>query len=114
MLVRRWSIAAGLIVVGAVLAGCSHTAIHGEGVRHEQVIRGTLGINGEDNEVRVLAGSDVAKLSVLGEDNYVFVEDGARVGKVEIVGEDNHVSLPGTIVVEFSSIGKDNRLTYRR
>ncbi len=113
MQVRRFT-APGLIVVCAVLAGCSHTAIDGEGLRHEQLIQGTVGIKGEDNEIRVLEGSDVPKLSIIGEDNRVFVEDGAWVGKVEIVGEDNHVSCPDGMSVEFSSIGENNRLIYRR
>jgi hypothetical protein len=97
-----------------MLAGCSHTAIDGEGVRHEQQIQGTLGIKGEDNEVRILDGSDVPKLSIIGENNHVFVEDGARVAKVELVGEDNAVSCPDGMIVEFSSIGENNRMIYRR
>ncbi|MBN1514174.1 MAG: hypothetical protein JXB13_19310 [Phycisphaerae bacterium] len=112
MQIRRFA-APVLIVVCAVSAGCSRTAIDGEGLRHEQLIQGTVGIKGEDNEIRVLAGSDVPKLSIMGEDNRVFVEDGASVGKVEMVGEGNHVSCPDGMVVEFSSIGENNRLTYR-
>ena len=52
-----------------VVTGCSHTSIVGEGRRHEQVVQGTIGLMGEDNEIILLAGSDVPKLSIIGEDN---------------------------------------------
>ena len=107
----------GRVLVGMVstvlAAGCSHTAISGEGSRHEQVVHGRLGITGEDHRFTILAGSEVAKLSIIGDDNRVIVEDGAVVRKVELVGDDNEVICPEGMAVEFSAIGEDNRLKYR-
>jgi len=97
-----------------VLTGCAHTSITGEGSRISQVYHGTVGIKGEDIEVTVLDGSDVKKLSLMGDSIHVLVKDGAVVRKVEIVGEDNEVSCPEGMIVEYSEIGEDNRLIYRR
>lgn len=101
----------GLVLLGA--AGCSHTAIKGEGYRLAHVIHGTVGIVGEDNRLNVREGSDVLKLSIIGEDNRVVVEDGAILRKLEIVGEDNEVTCPQGQSVVYSSIGEDNRLRFR-
>ncbi|MCK4342519.1 MAG: hypothetical protein KAY37_12440 [Phycisphaerae bacterium] len=91
----------------------SHTSISGTGSKHEQVMHGTVGISGEDNELTILPGSEVTKLSIMGDDICVFVANGAVVGKVEIVGEDNEVSCPKGMIVEYSEMGEDNRLIYR-
>ena len=107
----RIRLLAGLAVVSA--AGCSHTAIVGEGQRHEQVVQGTIGITGDGHQFTVLPGSEVAKLSVVGDDNRVVVQDGAVVRRVELVGEDNEVICPEGMAVEYSAIGEDNRLKYR-
>ncbi len=95
------------------VTGCSHTSIVGEGRRHEQVVQGTIGLMGEDNEITLLAGSDVPKLSIMGEGNRVIVRDGAWLQKVEIIGEDNEVVCPAGQAVEYTAIGEDNRLRYR-
>jgi hypothetical protein len=112
-MIRRncaWLLAGGLI---ALLTGCSHTAISGEGTTQAQVIHGTVGITGEDHRLTILAGSDVTKVSIIGEEIRVIVDDGAVVRKVEIVGEDNEVLCPADLVVEYSAIGEDNRLKRR-
>jgi hypothetical protein len=101
----------GLVMLGA--AGCSHTAIKGEGYRLAQVIHGTVGIMGEDNRLTIREGSDVIKLSIIGEENRVVVEDGATLRKLEIVGEDNEVTCPEGMSVIYSTIGEDNRLRFR-
>ncbi len=95
------------------LAGCSHTSIVGEGKRHEQVVQGTIGLMGEDNEITLLAGSDVTKLSIMGESNLVIICDGAWVHKIEIIGEDNKIVCPAGQAVAYTAIGEDNRLRYR-
>ncbi|HUU83449.1 MAG TPA: hypothetical protein VM243_08100 [Phycisphaerae bacterium] len=104
----------GLVAASVLLlAGCAHTAISGDDITHAQVIHGSVGIIGEDNELTVLADSRVTKLSIIGESNRVIVEDGARVDKVEMIGEDNEVDCPAGLSVCFSSIGEDNRLRRR-
>lgn len=104
----------GFAVLGIGLAGCTQrTTITGEGLKESHVIRGELGISGEDNEVTLLAGSDVSKLSIMGQDIDVVVEEGATVRKIEVVGEDNTVRCPPGLAVDFSTIGEDNKL-YRR
>lgn len=103
-----------LVGVATVFAaGCSHTAIDGESLSQEQVVYGTVGIKGEDNELTILPGSEVTKLSIIGQGNRVVIEDGAVVYKVEIVGEDNEVICPEGMSIEYSTIGEDNRLQYR-
>jgi hypothetical protein len=110
---KRWStwMCSGLVMLG--VAGCSHTAIKGSGYRLAQVIHGTVGILGEDNQLTIREGSDVTKLSIIGEENRVVVEDGATLQKLEIVGEDNEVTCPEGLTVLYSSIGEDNRLRFR-
>ena len=102
-----------VLLVLAAMTGCSHTAIRGEGCEQEQVIRGAVGITGEDHELTILSGSEVTKLSIIGEDNRVVVEQGATIHKIEIIGEDNEVTCPEGASVHYSSIGEDNRLRYR-
>lgn len=103
-----------LVGVATVFAaGCSHTSIDGEGLSQEQVIHGTVGIKGEDNELTILPDSEVTKLSIMGQGNRVVVEDGAVVYKIEIVGEDNEVVCPEGMSIEYSTIGENNCLRYR-
>ena len=93
--------------------GCAQDlSIIGEGKRLAQVVHGNVGIVGEDHDLRILAGSDVPKISIMGEDIEVFVEDGAVVDKIEIVGEDNKVTCPEGMVVQYSAIGEDNKLRF--
>lgn len=93
-----------------MLTGCAYTSITGDGAKQTQVIHGSVGIIGDDNELTVLAGSRVNKVSVIGEENRVIIERGAAVTKVELIGEDNEVICPPELSVRFSAIGEDNRL----
>jgi len=102
-----------MVMVGSLAAGCSHTAITGDGSRQSQVIHGSVGITGQDHELTIMPGSDVSKLSVMGEDNRILIREGAAVRKIEIVGEDNQVICPEDLDVEFSTVGEDNRLIRR-
>ena len=99
-----------VVATVALIPGCAHTAITGDGVKQAQVIHGSVGIIGDDNELTVLAGSRVTKVSVIGEENRVIIERGATVAKVELIGEENEVFCPQDLSVRFSAIGEDNRL----
>ncbi len=109
---------APILVVAAVFTagGCAaqQTSITGDGVKQAQVIRGDVGITGEDHELTILAGSDVSKLSIWGDEIKVRIEDGAVVRKIEIIGEDNTIYCPKGLSVEYSAIGEDNKLKHHR
>jgi len=108
---RRLAIVASVAAL-ALLTGCAHTNITGDGTRHERVMVGDVRITGAEHTVTILAGSEVSKLSIMGSDNRVRVCAGGTIEKVEIVGEDNEVLVPEGTVVEYSEIGEDNRLKY--
>jgi hypothetical protein len=102
---------AGLVIMSS--AGCARYAIRGKGGVYEQVYEGSLRINGNDNELTLLTGSDVPKLSIFGRDNRVIFNDGATVSKIEIAGADNAVTYPKGLKFKYSEIGKDNKLIER-
>lgn len=63
-----------------VVVGCAQEmSISGEDVHQSHVIQGDVGIIGEDHELRILAGSDVPKISIMGDDIEVYVEAGAVI-----------------------------------
>lgn len=102
-----------LIALAIMLAGCNTTYLTSSGSRYSGVYYGELGLKGEDNELTLLDGTDLTKLSVMGKDNRVVVRPGANVMKVEIVGEDNRVECPAGMSVEYTEIGEDNELKFR-
>jgi hypothetical protein len=103
-------LALAMTVLAVVLTGCAHHNITGTGSRHAQVYHGSLRLTGEDNEITVLSGSNITKLSIMGEDNLVYVEEGALLEKVEIVGDDNEVVCPEGMPAQYNQIGEDNRI----
>lgn len=102
----------GLAISLLMLTGCAHTAITGDGSMHERIIKGNVGLVGEDISLTLVATSEVPKLSIMGEGNRVVVAEGARVDKIEVVGEENEVVLPMGLKPIYNEIGEENRLKY--
>ncbi len=105
----------GVLLIAVLIVttvGCANTSIRASGTTVERVFVGDIGLMGEDNQLTLLSGSEVYKLSIMGDNNRVYAERGAFVDKVEIVGEDNIVVVPEGSVLEYSEMGEDNELRY--
>lgn len=100
----------GLLSV-SVGCGPSNRVVGDRLIKQEQYF-GDLGVTGHLNEVTVLRGSDLVKLSVIGDANQVNIDEGVTLGKVEVWGSDNVISVPEHLVLRQSSVG--NRTTILR
>lgn len=86
--------------------GCvASNRIVGHRIHQSGTWYGELGITGHLNEITILRGSRLNKLSIIGDGNFVVVEDHVTLGKVEIWGENNTVSIPGELVVRKNIAG---------
>lgn len=103
-----------IIVAGTatvlLLTGCAHTGLRGHAGQYERTFRDEVGVWGNANEVTLLRGSEVSKLSILGDANRVTIENGATIRKLEIAGRDNVVQYPDGERFEYNYLGIHNRL----
>jgi len=97
----------GALTAGLLLStmGCAHNSIIGRGVTRADQYFGNLGITGSGNNVTVLAGSRVPKLSLLGDNCTVTIQDGAFLHRVEFWGKNNVVSIPDAMILRTSEVG---------
>ncbi len=113
----RWLVQAGgvaslLLLFGA--SGCvASNRIVGHKIQQDGAWYGEFGITGHLNEITVLSGSRLQKLSVIGDGNFVVVQDGVTLGKIEIWGENNFVSVPTDLIVRKNISGSKSLVVPR-
>lgn len=96
------ALAIGLL---AAAAGCARNPFVGSGIVGQRQCFGDVGIRGYDNNLTLLSGSKVRKLSIWGDNNRVTVEDGVTLSQIEFFGYGNTVSVSDTLVVRTSEVG---------
>jgi len=81
------------------------TSLCGHGMTVKQLVRSEAELFGSDNEVVLVRGSYVPKLSILGHNNRIIVEEGAAVARVEMAGEGNEVRTAQGMPVILTQFG---------
>lgn len=107
---------ANLALLGALAAcavGCSSNSIVGNNISMQRTWSGNVGVTGHLNQIRILDGSDLFRLSIIGDANRVYVEDRVTLGKVEIWGQNNVVEVPARLNVRSSIVGKGSVIIRR-
>ncbi len=93
-------------VVGLGAMGCAPNPSVGTGITTAQKYFGDLGVQGHNQNVTVLKGSRVTKLSLIGNNNTVSVEDGAAVYRIEFWGNGNTVIVPDNLwILRTNNVG---------
>mgnify|MGYP001436812360 CR=1 FL=1 len=93
--------------------GCAVNPSVGTGISTAQKYFGDLGVQGHNQNVTVLKGSRVTKLSIIGNNNTVTVEDGASIYRVEFWGNGNTVIVPENLwLIRTNNVGT-NQLVRR-
>ncbi|MFH1746822.1 MAG: hypothetical protein ABIG44_07225 [Planctomycetota bacterium] len=96
--------------VATLVTGCAHNSV----VAHESTRVGTffgdLGITGHNNNLTVLHGSRLNKISFIGDNNTVMIEEGVTLGQIEFWGINNTVNLPESLMVRLTEVGRDNKV----
>jgi hypothetical protein len=92
---------------GMVLAsmGCAPNATVGNGIVMAQQFFGDAGFVGHGDNITILSGSKINKLSVQGDNNTITVQDNVTIWKIEFWGKGNTVSIPEDLSVRANSIG---------
>jgi hypothetical protein len=96
------AVASGLVLANT---GCAPNATVGNGMVMSQQYFADTGFVGHGNNITILAGSHVNKLSIQGDNNTVTVQDDVTIWKVEFWGKNNTVSIPDTLSIRTNSIG---------
>jgi hypothetical protein len=87
-------------------AGCAVNPSVGKGITTAQKYFGDLGVEGHNQNVTILTGSRVTKLSIIGDNNTVTAEDGAAVYRVEFWGNGNTVIVPENLwILRTNNVG---------
>lgn len=102
-----------LCVVAAWAVGCSSNSIVGNNITMQRQWAGNVGVTGHLNQIRILDGSDLFRLSVIGDANRVYVEDRVTLGKVEVWGENNIIEVPARLRVRSSLVGRGSVIVRR-
>ncbi len=104
----------GALLTGCLLAttGCAHNSIVASNMTRADRYYGNVGITRHSNNITIVRGSKVPKLSILGNNNTVTVEDGAWLQRIEFWGKGNIVSLPEHLAVRVTEVG-DNQIIRR-
>ncbi len=101
--------------IAALATGCAGgAATVGSGVTRAEQFYGDLGITGHENNIHVLRGSQVRRLSIIGDRNQIKFDAGCTLGKVEIWGEENTITVPAYLVIRRSIIGHGNTIVRTR
>lgn len=106
-----WVFLSGVVVLLGVGCGQSNRVVGDRLIKNEQYF-GDLGVTGHLNQITVLRGSDLVKLSVIGDANQINIDEGVTLGKVEVWGSDNVIAVPEHLVIRQNSVG--NRTTIMR
>lgn len=101
------AIALSVMAAGLVLGttGCAPNATVGTGMVMSQQWFGDTGFVGHSNNVTVLPGSRVNKLSIQGDNNTVTVMDDVTIWKVEFWGKGNTISIPEYLSIRTNAVG---------
>jgi hypothetical protein len=105
------AVAVGLLVG---TTGCAHNAIVANNALRVGVFYGDVGVKGDGNNVTILRGSRVPKLSILGNRNMVTVEENVTLAHVEFWGLDNTVSIPETLTIRITEMGRGHQIIRRQ
>ncbi len=94
-------------LAGLVLAstGCAPNANVGNGIQMSQQWFGDVGFVGHGDNITVLSGSKINKLSIQGNNNTFTVQDNVTLWKVEFWGKGNTVSIPEDLSIRVNAIG---------
>gem|GEM_PF-4040822 len=95
-----------------VASGCGNRIV-GHQLERSSQFYVELGVTGHLNEVAVLDGSRVTKLSLFGSANVIDVADDVTLGKIEVWGNNNRVTIPDNLFVRVSEVGKGNQIIRR-
>ncbi len=96
------------VVIGVAGIGCAVNPSVGTGIVAAQKYFGDVGIDGNGQNVTVLKGSRVTKLSIIGNNNTVTVEEGAAVYRIEFWGSGNTVMIPDNLwVLRTNNVGRN-------
>ncbi len=87
------ALAIGLLVAST---GCAPTPRVGNGITATERVFGDYGITGHNNNLTVVRGSKITKLSIIGDNNTINVEDGVTLYRIEFWGKNNTVIVPDT------------------
>lgn len=95
------------LATGLVLAstGCAPNPLVGNSMVMSQQYFGDVGITGHGNNLTVLPGSRLHKLSLIGDNNTVTLQDDVTVWKIEFWGKGNTVSVPEYLSVRTNDVG---------
>ncbi len=110
----RMLIAAVTVGILVGTTGCAHNAIVANNAMRVGVFYGDVGVKGDANNVTIMRGSRVPKLSILGNQNMVTVEEGVTLAHVEFWGLDNTVSIPETLTIRITEMGRGHQIIRRQ
>jgi hypothetical protein len=96
------ALAAGLALVNM---GCAPNPMVGHNMVMSQQYFGDVGITGHGNNLTVLPGSRLHKLSLIGDNNTITLQDDVTVWKIEFWGKGNTVSVPEYLSVRTNDVG---------
>jgi hypothetical protein len=96
------ALAAGLVLA---CAGCAPNATVGNGIVMSQQFFGDAGFVGHGDNITILSGSKINKLSIQGNNNTITVQDNVTIWKIEFWGKGNTVSIPEDLSVRMNSVG---------
>jgi hypothetical protein len=100
---------AGLLVAAGT--GCAANPVVGtRGNVQAQQYFGDVGVTGHNQNVTLLTGSRVRKLSILGDRNTVTVQDEVTIYRVEFWGSGNTISIPEHLSLRVDDIGNNQIL----
>ena len=95
------------LATGLVLAntGCAPNPIVGSNMVMTQQYFGDFGVTGHGNNITILPGSRLHKLSIIGDNNTLTVQDDVTIWKIEFWGKGNTVSVPEYLSVRSNDVG---------
>ena len=111
MKLKLWPVfALSALLVAGVGCNVPVTSFVGESIVAEQVLRTEVEVAGEGNEVRLMRGSYVPKLSIVGWNNTIVFDKGAAVALVDVAGEGNLVRTTQGSPVVITDFGNSNKV----
>jgi hypothetical protein len=94
-------------LVGLLLAstGCAPNANVGSGIQMSQQWFGDVGFVGHGDNITILSGSKINKLSIQGNNNTITAQDNVTIWKIEFWGKGNTVSIPEDLSIRVNAVG---------
>lgn len=106
-MLNRFAAVSLTLLCAAMLTGCA-------GRQRAEVFNGFVDVVGDNNDYRILGGSDVIRLQVVGSNNKVIVEDDAVLAELYIIGHGNSIELPYGIDPYGAWRGRNNNNIFNR